>query len=218
MSSLDSVNVSPSLKASLNEATARYESSVADLASYLGARGISEAAAHSFRLGKCSDPIVGHERFEGMLAIPYLTPAGVVGMKFRRIDGSEGPKYDSPSGQKVRLYNAQSLSDGGDVAVVVEGELSALIAQSALSVPCVGTPGASAWLDHWPRVFADFDRVIVVADHDAKDDGTDPGVRHAKKVQKSIEGAELVLPPAGLDLDEWLERDGVEAVKKAMGL
>lgn len=216
--SLDSLVLSPSLKASLNEATARFEQNLHEAAYYLAERGVSETVARSFRLGVVSDDVVGYERFSGMLSIPYITPAGVVGMKFRRIDGSEGPKYDSPSGQKVRLYNAQCLSDGGDVAVVVEGELSALIAQSALSVPCVGTPGASAWLDHWPRCFGDFDRTIVVADNDVKADDSNPGVRHAKKVQKSIEGAELVIPPAGLDLDEWLARDGVDVVKKAMGL
>jgi hypothetical protein len=45
------------------------------------------------------DPIAGHELGEGMLSIPYITPAGVVGIKFRRLD--EGtPKYLWPTGQK----------------------------------------------------------------------------------------------------------------------
>lgn len=221
--SLDGLILSASLKASLNEATSRYSQNVEAAAFFLASRGIDQTAALSFHLGVVYDPLPGHDRFNGWLCIPTVTPAGTVALKFRCIADHDCKavkcqRYDSPSGNQTRLYNAQSLSDGGDVAVVVEGELSALIAQSALSVPCVGTPGASAWLDHWPLCFGDFDRVVIVADHDAKDDGSDPGLKHARKVQKSIEGAELVIPPAGLDADEWITRDGVDVVKRAMGL
>jgi hypothetical protein len=220
---LDSLTLSPGLKTSLNEATGRYEMFLPEALSYLEARGIDQDVATGHRLGVVYDPIAGHERFEGWLCIPYVTSGGVVGLKFRCIEDHDCKavkcqRYDSPSGQKARLYNAQSLADGGSVVVVVEGEIGAIIAQSALSVPCVGTPGASAWEPWWPRCFSDFDRVIVVADHDAKEDGSDPGRKHAEKVRKSIEGAELVLPPAGMDLDEWIQSDGVDAVKKAMGL
>lgn len=214
---LDGLMLSPSVRASLTEATYRYNSDVAAAASYLEARGIDQIAAHGFLLGKVSDPIPGHERFTGMLSIPWLTPNGAVGMKFRRIDGSEGPKYDSPPGQKARLFNAQSLRQGGDLAVVCEGEFDAIMGQSSLDVPCVATPGTT-WLDHWSRCFGDFDRVVVIADHDAKEDGSDPGRKHAEKVHKAISGAELMLPPSGLDLSDWVLRDGPEAVRKAVGL
>lgn len=214
--SLDSLMLSPSLKASLNEAAARYSRDVAGAASYLAGRGLDEAAARSHHLGFVAEPVVGHERFEGMLAIPYMTPLGCVAMKFRRIDG-EDPKYDSPSGQKARLYNAQTLGEGGPVALICEGELDAVAAEAHLGVPAVGSPGTT-WLDHWSRCFGDFDRVVVVADHDAKDDGSDPGLKHAQKVRKSIEGADLVTPPAGLDLTDWINVHGVEAVRGGLGL
>lgn len=209
--------LSPSVRASLTEAAHRYHRNVLAAASYLDGRGIAESAASSFLLGCVDDPIPGHERFVGMLSIPWLTPAGVVGMKLRRIDGSEGPKYDSPPGQKARLFNAQALREGGDLAIICEGEFDAILGQSMLDVPCVATPGTT-WLDHWSRCFGDFDRVVVIADHDSKEDGSDPGLKHAQKVQKAVSGAELVLPPPGLDLSDWLLRDGVEAVRKACGL
>lgn len=220
---LDSLTLSPSLKTALNEATGRYEMFVDEANDYLAGRGIDAEAASAARLGVVYDPIAGHERFEGWLCIPYVTSGGVVGLKFRCIEDHDCKavkcqRYDSPSGQKARLYNAQSLADGGSVVVVVEGEIGAIIAQGALSVPCVGTPGASAWEPWWPRCFSDFDRVIVVADHDAKEDGSDPGRKHAEKVRKSIEGAELVLPPAGHDLDSWIHLAGVAEVRRAMGL
>lgn len=153
-----------------------------------------------------------------MLSIPYVAHNGdVLAMKFRRIDDSEGPKYDSPPSQKARLFNARSLAEGGAYAVICEGELDAIAGWSIGISHIVSTPGTT-WLDHWPRCFADFDRVLVVADHDAKEDGSDPGLKHAQKVKKTIEGAELVLPPAGLDLTDWIQRDGREAVLEAMGL
>lgn len=150
-----------------------------------------------------------------MLSIPYITPAGVVAIKFRRLEG-EGSKYDGPS-QKARLYNAGVLVDGGSVVAVCEGELDAVVAEAALGIPAVATPGTS-WLPHWGRALADFDRVLVVADHDAKEDGSDPGRKHADKLVKEIHNAELVLPPAGLDLGEWIQQDGAESVRKVAGL
>jgi putative DNA primase/helicase len=151
-----------------------------------------------------------------MLSIPYLTFHGTVAMKFRRVEG-DGPKYDSPPGQKARLFNAKALSEGGDLAIVCEGELDAVMAQGALGVPAVASPGTN-WMDHWSRCFGDFDRVVVIADHDAKEDGSDPGMKHAQKVQKAIPGAELVLPPPGLDLTDWVAQNGVDEVRRAVGL
>jgi DNA primase len=219
--SLDGLLCKPERTRSLAETAARYHQNVIGAASYLESRGLGPSDADSFLLGLVSDPAPGHERFAGMLSIPYvLHDGGVVGFKFRRIDGSEGPKYDSPAGQKARLYNARSLADGGPVAVVCEGELDAVAAQGAFSVPSVGVPGVSAWEGnpHWARCFADFDRVLVVADHDAKEDGSDPGLKHAHRVVKDIPGAELVTPPPGHDLTSWLLQDGAEAVREACGL
>lgn len=214
---LDTLLLSPSLKASLLEATHRYAQNVDDLASYLEPRAVSHRAATSRLLGSVSDPIPGHEKFAGMMSIPYLTQGGVVAMKFRRIDGSDGVKYDSPSGQKARLYGVNDLLVGGDTVAIVEGELAAVVMSDAVGVPTVGTPGTT-WMDHWSRCFADFDRVLVIADHDVKDDGSSPGVKHAKSVVSKVSGAELVLPPAGLDPDEWIVRDGVDAVRERLGI
>lgn len=213
---LDSLIVSESQRASLEKATARYAQNVDLLASYLSERGVSREAAVSFRLGLVSEPVPGHEKFDGMMCIPYLTPAGVVALKFRRIEG-DGPKYDSPPGQKAKLFNTPALLTRSEVVAVCEGELAALIFQTQAGVPTVGTPGTQ-WMDHWGRCFADFDRIVVVADHDVKDDGSSPGVKHAKNVVSKLHGAELVLPPAGCDPDEWLLRDGVEAVRERLGL
>lgn len=212
---LDGLSLSDSQRKSLEEATARYQASVDQAASYLVARGIGREAARSFRLGSCDDPMPGHERFQGMLSIPYLSAGGVTAIKFRRLDGGT-PKYDGPS-QKTRLFNSRVCAEGGELVLVCEGELDAIVAESALGVPAVATPGTQ-WLPHWPRMLADFDRVVVVADHDAKEDGSDPGMKHADKVVRSISGAEKVIPPAGFDLSDWFLASGADPIKKAVGL
>jgi len=77
----------------LTEAAERYSNSLTPQAvSYLEGRGISQEVSRTFLLGSVVEPSAGHELAEGMLSIPYRTPAGVVGIKFRRLD--EGtPKY-----------------------------------------------------------------------------------------------------------------------------
>lgn len=204
-----------SQRESLERATAEFEKNVDHLRSFLEPRGISREAAEAFRLGFASDELPGFERFVGMMSIPYLTPAGVVKMKFRRLEG-EGPKYDGPSSH-ARLYNVLALQEKGDVIAICEGELDALVCSTAVGVPAVGTPGTT-WLDHFPRCFSDYERVLIVADNDEKEDGSNPGLKHAKAVAKSIPHSQIIMPPNGADLNEWLLRDGADAIRKAMGL
>jgi len=72
-------------KALLTEAAERYAQHIDPLAqSYLQGRGISPEVASLFLLGSVVDPSVGHEHAVGMLSIPYITPSGVIGIKFRR--------------------------------------------------------------------------------------------------------------------------------------
>lgn len=202
----------------LTQAAHRYHEALDETTlSYLAERGIDLDAVTGHRLGKVSEPATGHERFEGMLSIPYVSGTGdVIAFKFRRMD-DQLPKYDSPSGQKAHLFNARCLISGGDTALVCEGELDTIVASSWFEVPAVGTPGTT-WLDHWSRCLSDFDRVLIVRDHDVKEDGSDPGKKHAEKVQKQIEGAEIVTPPPGHDLTSWVLAEGGEAVAERLGL
>jgi hypothetical protein len=227
---LDMLTLSASQRASLTEAADLYHQNVDTLASYLEPRGISKAAAYGARLGLVSEPAYGHERFTGWMSIPYLTEGGVVAIKFRcMVDHDHKAmghgKYDGPGGQQIRLYNAQVCAVGGPLVLILEGELDPLVAQYGLDIPAVGTWGTN-WMDWYPRCFSDFDRKVVVADNDiakvikGKDDQTPVsiGVKHAKKVQATISGAELVLPPLGMDLGEWFVQEGREPIREALGL
>lgn len=214
---LDGLLPSPALKNSLEKAAAKYEAEVDSLRSFLEPRGIGRDAAVQARLGRVSVPEPGHERMEGWMSIPYVSPGGVLALKFRCV--ADHPckevgcqRYDAPAGQKTRLYGVHSLHNpNADTVLVCEGEMDTLVAQSALGVPAVGT-SAGQWLPHWPRCLADYDRVVIVADND------DAGVKHAKKVQSTVPESRIVLPPEGFDLGEWIQRDGVDEVVKGIGL
>lgn len=186
---------------------------------FLASRGLSREQAIGARLGKCVEPAVPeHERFRGMLSIPYLTPGGVVAIKFRQLDPARSPKYDSPAGQTARLYNVAALHTTGDTVAVCEGEMDALVMTEVVGIPAVGIPGASHWQKHWSRCFADYPKVLVVADNDVSNE-KNPGVRHAERVVKEIgSAARLVLPPADMDLGDWVAEHGPEAVKGACGV
>lgn len=189
-------------------------------ACYLADRGIGREAAHGARLGSVCDPLPGDERFAGRLSIPYLSPAGVVGIKYRCTSSHDCKaescqKYDQPDGQKPRLYGVNDLHRTEPYIVITEGELDALVCSAVVGVPAVGTPGTT-WLDHYARVFVDYPTVLVSADNDLKADGTNPGLKHARKVARALLGARVVEPPAGLDLSEWCLADGPDVVRKAM--
>lgn len=215
---LDSLTLSPSLRRTLQEAAESYAQDVHLAADFLSARGITETVARGNLLGVVHEPIPGHERFVGMLSLPYVTPAGVVALKFRQLDPERTPKYDAPSGQTARLYNVAALHTAGDMVAVCEGELDALVMHHVVGIPAVGVPGASNWQAHWSRCFMDYESVVVIGDNDVKEDGSNPGLKHARRVVKEVRGGRPVLPPSGLDLTEWVQAEGVETVRKACGL
>lgn len=223
MTLLDSLLPASAQLNSLEKATARYSENVEALASFLVSRGIGKEAAFAQRLGLVSDPLPGHERFQGFMSIPYVTATNVLALKFRCLSDHnckevQCQRYDQPAGQKVHLFNAGVLATTkSDVVAICEGELDSILCTHELGIPAVGT-AAGTWLDHYPRCFADFEEIVIIADHDVKPDGSSPGVKHARKVQGTLSRARIVTPPAGLDLSEWVARDGLEVVHRAIGV
>lgn len=150
------------------------EAMTPDVLSYLDARGIDRDAVHGYRLGVVSEPDPSHERFQGRLSIPYITPSGVVHIRFRCIEDHGGQtcsdlfhgKYESPAGEETRLYNVNALHDSSDVIGVCEGELDAEVA-TMTGLPSVGVPGVTNWKPFYYRLFDDYDRVILLGDGDA---------------------------------------------------
>lgn len=161
----------------LAEATLRYHDALMNTGAfitrpkeYLQDRGFTKATVERFKLGVVTDPAPGHEHFEGRLAIPYLTPAGPVGMRFRCLKdhdckAAKCPKYLGVKGAKSRMFNARTVLRAGDTVGITEGELDAITLEQC-GIPAVGIPGVRNWQDHYPLILEGFEHIRVLGDGD----------------------------------------------------
>lgn len=205
--------LSQSLKESLAEATARYSEALDEpTVEYLAKRGIDRALAENFRLGLVAEPIPGHERYVGRLAIPFLGHDGSVsGMRFRNLGGGDGPKYLGLAGITTRLYNVRHLHVPEVSSMcITEGEIDT-ISLAAAGLHSVGVCGADAWKRHHARMFAGFERVLVFGD------GDDAGRKFSRSVCGSISSGVEVILPEGQDVNSILVAGGPEAIQELVG-
>ena len=202
--------LSSSRRSWLGRQAKRYhESLTAEAVSYLDARGIGEAERDSYQLGSAESPDPEHEPYTGRLSIPYITPAGVVSIKFRCMDShhEEGqdpggcPKYLGEAGEDTYLYNVMALHESSDTVAICEGELDALVC-TMQGIPAVGVPGATKWRPHWHRLFEDYDTIIALGDGDAA------GREFARKVIDKVHGADSRVLPAGHDVNSYVLEHG----------
>lgn len=202
----------------LQEAAHHYAQAISDRAlGYLAGRGISEQTAARFRLGTITDPIEGHQGYEGWLAIPYFTALDLcVGFKFRRLDDGK-PKYGAPVGQKSHLFNVVATLSATKSIVICEGEFDAIIMEANCGIPAVGVPGVAAWKPYYQKLFNGFDIVYVVGDNDVKEDGTNPGAEFSRRVASEISNSQIVTLPPGLDITDFYLANGKNATANLVG-
>jgi DNA primase len=185
-------------------------------AEYLEARGIGVQVGESFKLGYVLDPIEGHERFRGRLSIPYLTPTGTVGMRFRypRDELAEHEsKYDSDAGGRTPLYNVRDLHRSEPWIAVCEGELDTVVMSGVVGVPAIGVPGVKHWLKNgsvWSRLLQDYSEVYVCMDSD------EAGQKAVRQIVAQVENP-IVVDIRG-DVNEMVLNEGPAAVLELMGL
>jgi DNA primase len=198
-------------KQSLGLAAARYAESLdARTLAYFEGRGLGPGTLLDFQIGTVVEPAEGHEMYVGRACIPYLTPTGVVNLKFRCIEDHERcsdydhKKYYALSGYGTRLYNVLALQQDSPSIAITEGEIDAITVQSKLGMPTVAYPGATQWQGnpHWPLIFEGYSVVYVVAD------GDKPGRDAAKEVAGTMRNAEIVHCPDGEDANSTCLTDG----------
>lgn len=195
----------PSQKESLERATAEYQRHVGLAEEYLASRGIDPVLAGSHRLGVVAEPIPGHERMVGRLAIPSLGRSdSVYALRFRALDGSE-PKYLGLPGVDLRLFNVRGLHLADDSIHITEGELDA-ISLGACGLHAVALPGVKSWKPHHPRLFAGFSRVYIWGDGDTA------GRDFAEKLGREIDTSIIVHVPDGMDCNSLLVQEGKDAL------
>ena len=201
----------------LLEAAQRYAQAISPEAlAVLDARGISEVVAAKYQIGTITEPINGHEIYQGWISIPYITAGGsCVGFKFRRLDEGK-PKYGSPTGQKAHLYNVSDITIMKPYIVVCEGELDTVIVSGVLGIPAVGVPGVAAWKSHFPKLFGGYETVYVVGDNDVKEDGSNPGAEFSKRVANEVMNSTIVTLPPNMDINDYYLAHGASATRKLL--
>lgn len=207
------MSVSSAQKALLEEAVQAYAVQIDAAKDYLLGRGLTHHVAVIRRLGVVVDPLIGHEAYQGRLVIPYLTPSGVVDIRFRTMEqDTEAPKYMSRPGSEVRMFGVNAFTVDSDMIAVCEGEMDSIVLQDIVGVPAVGIPGANAWKGYYFRAFEDYKRVFVLAD------GDPAGREFAKKVAASVEAAVVIQMPDGADVNSTYLSEGAEGLRKRLGL
>ena len=147
------------------------------------------------------EPSAGHEHAVNRLSIPYITPAGVVGIKFRAI-GDNTPKYLWPTGQKIGLFNVMDLHRFSETIAICEGEIDTIIASSFIGIPAVGVAGVSQWKAWFPKLFESYSRILIFADNDVKEDGRNPGQELAGRIKEDLNTAIVVQLEPNLDVND----------------
>jgi archaellum biogenesis ATPase FlaH len=200
----------------LQHAASYYAASLADAPealSYLRQeRGLSVETIHTHQLGWADGRLHDHLKKEGFkfsdmvttglvkengndflrnnITIPYHVSGNCVLIRGKEIGG----KYLTPSGQKSRLYNSDSLINANEV-IAAEGEFDALVAEQ-LGFSAVGVPGANTWQDSWDGLFTDVRRLYLLFDPD------EAGRRGADKIHQRMSPRARVVNipvPAGTD-------------------
>jgi DNA primase len=205
------MRLSKSQKELLEKATESYAQNLQEIVPYLQSRGITEQTAIMFRLGFVREPEMGHEPYVGKLAIPYLTPTGVIDIRFRSLNSDGGPKYMSRPGATTHIYNINALGNDSDVLAICEGELDTVVATQA-GFSAVGLPGANNWKSFYNRVLADWSKVVLLCD------GDNAGREMAKHLSRELDNVFPVFMPEGQDVNDVYLNEGAEGLRKRAGV
>lgn len=202
----------PDTKRSLEAATQAYHAQARndqEFWAYLESRKITKEAVDYFRLGIVRTPQDGHESYAGRISIPYVTPTGVVTMRFRYPGDDHPKKLLGMPDEPARLFNTRALLGAREV-YICEGEPDTIIAWQA-GLAAVGIPGANTWKSNsrvWTRVLANR-KVTVLADAD--DSGI--GLELAKDIYSSLGGCRIIQMPNGHDVNSFVIKEGEDEFK-----
>lgn len=193
------------------QAATTYQSDLAGDTSaqaYLTSRGLGPDAAGTFRLGVVQRPLPGHEQYRGRLAIPYLTPAGVVNLRFRCAEAHEcegHPKYLSAEGAGTNLFNVLDLKKDSPFICVAEGEIDTM-SLSLAGLPAVGVPGVDTWQKHFSRCLEDFEVIYAFGD------GDKAGGKFSNFLARETR-ARPIRMPNGKDCNDIFREQGAEGLR-----
>lgn len=210
---------SKQLRALLDEASTAYadqlqgEEGTAAREYLTDTRALSADRQAFFKLGYVSEPLPGHEKYAGRIAVPYLTAAGVVNIKFRALPPADKPKYLNISGQPPRIFNPAAFFNPRPYIAICEGEFDTITAHGQ-RLPAIGVPGVDGWQPWFDRPLRGYDAVFVLADSD--DNGQ--GIAFAEMVADRIENTRIIPMPEGHDVNSFVAANGYEALLERIGI
>jgi DNA primase len=191
---------------------------------YLATRGLGPDAAATFRLGAVRRPLAGHESYQGRLCIPFLTPAGVVNLRFRCLqphdcgntvlwtDKQGKPhtctKYLSMDGVDGNLFNVLDLKKDSPFVCVAEGEIDTM-SLSLAGLPAVGVPGVDTWQKHFSRCLEDFEVIYAFGD------GDKAGSKFSNFLARETRARPIRMPP-GEDCNSLYVKGGADALRRLL--
>jgi DNA primase len=194
----------------LARAVTDYAAKLDHVIPYLESRGIRRDTAERWQLGYVETPLPGHEDFVGRLAIPYLTPAGPLCIKFRCVESHDCKaagcvKYLGEPNEN-RLFGVWNFRHTDDSVIhICEGELDAIVATQA-GVRAVGVPGATQWRGYWDHLFEGYDEVVLIRDGDAA------GRKMSETLMGRLPNLRTVKMPEGEDVSSFVLANGGAAL------
>jgi DNA primase len=201
------LRLSNSQRQFLLQATTEYAKQIHLATDYLRTRNLSVEEVQTFHLGVVKEPLPGHEQYINRLAIPYLTPSGVVDIRFRTMHDQD-PKYMGMPGAKTTMFNAQSVLTADNYICVTEGEIDCITISTKTNHPAVGIPGANNWKPYYAKILDDFETVIILADGDSA------GLEFGKKISRELSNVNIVQMPEGHDVNSIVIQEGAEWINE----
>lgn len=200
----------------LDRATEQYAQSVGPAIPYLESRGIPADVTAKWKLGYVGEPLGGHEDYSGRLAIPYLTPAGTVGMKFRCLEHADCRtmncvKYLGEPGEPDHLFGVWNFRKDAPMLALCEGELDTIVATSVVGIPAVGIGGSTKWRSYWAHLFEGYDEVVLLRD------GDKAGRDMAENLAGRLHNLRIVKMPEGHDVSSFVLAEGRDALLERIG-
>jgi DNA primase len=108
------------------------------------------------------------------------------------------------------MFNVIDLHTGSPVVAICEGELDTLVMSALVGIPAIGVAGVSQWKPHFPKMFEGFEKIIIFADNDVKEDGRNPGMELAKRIKEDLDRAVVVNLPGNKDVNQVFLEDGAD--------
>lgn len=173
---------------------------------YLQRKGVRSHGLRTYR----GDLRIGDMACDGSLIVPlYDAGRELVSLEFI---GSDGEKRFLPGGAKAGAFHL--IGKNFDRVVIAEGYATgaSVFEATGYGVAIAFDAGnlrrvADAMRTKYPKSV-----LIFSVDNDAKPDGTNPGLKAATEASRAVDGV-LVIPPAGMDINDLHQKDGLDAVK-----